>query len=78
MLEKDKKDLLKIKKVEDFYMFDATVCTRLRDEYYNQLLKDKEVKKHIQELFNISENEIPNILVINGAPPIDDFDDEYM
>lgn len=76
MLEKDKVELLKIKTIEDFYEFDATICMRLRDDYYNELLKDSEVKKHIQELFHVSENTISNVLIINDAPPIDDFDDE--
>lgn len=68
--------MLKIKTTEDFYEFDAIVCMRLRDNYYNKLLKDSKVKKHIQELFNVPESAIPNVLIINRAPPIDDFDEE--
>ena len=73
MIHDEKKEVLKIKTIEDFYIFDDAICKKLRDDYYNQLLKDNEIKKHIQKIFNVPENAIDNALIINNAPPIDNF-----
>lgn len=72
----EKLELFKTETLEDFYDFDAKVCKRLRDEYYNWLLMDKNVREHIQKLFDVSGDVIENVLVINNMPPLDDFPEE--
>ena len=53
-MKKDKEEWLKIKTIEDFYLFDVAVCERLWNDYYNNYKKNQERKKRIQELFHIS------------------------
>ena len=49
---------------------------QFRSNFYNRLLKNDEVKKHICEIFNVDEHVIQNVLMINGYPPLDDFIDD--
>lgn len=75
-MKEEKKKLLKIKTLDDFYDFDAEVCKRMRDEYYTKALEDMDVRDHIKKLFGVSDDAIDNALFINDAPPLDDFPED--
>lgn len=77
-----KEEFLKLKDAMELSRFED----KKREELYNKILSDSETKEHlfkilkqnkeIAEMLNANENAINNILMINGAPPIDDFSEE--
>lgn len=63
------------KTIDDLMEIESDTMEKFRNDFYNQLLKDDEVKKHICEIFKIDEKVIQNVLMINGHPPLDDFEE---
>lgn len=63
------------KTIDDLIEIESKAVDQFRNDFYNQLLKDDEVKKHICKIFNVDENVIQNVLMINGHPPLDDFEE---
>lgn len=76
-----KEEFLKIKDEKELSRFED----KKREEMYNQILTDPQMKEHLfkilkrnkefAELLEGNEGVVNNILMINGAPPIDDFDE---
>lgn len=76
-MKKDiKESVLKAKNLNDIDVIETEVIKSYRNEFYNELLKDKEVKQHLAKIFNVDEEMLQNVLMINGNFPIDDFNEE--
>ena len=73
---KVKKEIMNANTRDDLIEIESKTMEQFRSNYYNQLLKSDEVKKHICEMFNVDEHVIQNALMINGYPPLDDFIDD--
>ncbi len=70
-----KEKIMNAKTMDDLTEIESDIIEKFRNDFYNQLLKDDEVKKHICEIFKIDEKVIQNALMINGYPPLDDFEE---
>lgn len=70
-----KEKILKVKDVEELEELEEKVMNDYRNDFYNKLLQDSEVKHHLSKIFNVEEKLLENALIINGAIPIDDFDE---
>lgn len=68
-----KEKIMSANTIDDFVEIESKIIEQYRNDFYNQLLKDNEVKKHICEIFKVDENVIQNVLMINGHPLLDDF-----
>lgn len=76
-MKKDvKENVLKAKNLNDIDIIETEAIKSYRDDFYNELLKDKEVKQHLAKIFNVEEEMLQNVLMINGNFPIDDFNEE--
>ena len=73
---KVKEEIMNANTRDDLIEIESKTMEQFRSNYYNQLLKSYEVKKHICEMFNVDEHVIQNALMINGYPPLDDFIDD--
>ncbi len=71
-----KKDILAMKTSEELSSFETDLLISLRNEFYNKLLENEEVKSHIAKLLDVPADQIENALMINGFPPLDDFDED--
>lgn len=81
-----KEEFLKLKNEDDLEIFENKILFKMRNELYHQILDDVEMKKHlfeilkknkeISKILEMNENAIKNILMIDGNPPIDNFDEE--
>ncbi len=67
--------IMNINTIDDLLEIESKIIKQYRNDFYNQLLKDEEIKKHICEIFKIDENVIQNVLMINGHPPLDYFEE---
>lgn len=80
-----KEEFLKLQDDDELEMFENKVLFQKRNELYNEILDDPEMKEHlfkilkrnqeVAKLLEDNEGVINNLLMINGAPPIDDFDE---
>lgn len=68
-----KEKILNTESVDDLMDIESEVIEKFRNDFYNDLLKDDAIKKHICKIFNIPENVIQNALMINDYPPLDHF-----
>lgn len=68
-----KEKIMNANTIDDLIEIESKTMEQFRNDFYNQLLKGDEVKKHICKIFKVDENVIQNVLMINGNPPIDDF-----
>lgn len=74
-----KEKFLKAKNIDDLLEIESEVIGKYRNDFYNKILEDKEIVNHLCKIFKIKDEKVlQNILVINGAPPTDDFDGEEM
>ena len=73
---KVKEEIMNANTRDDLIEIESKTMEHFRSNYYKQLLKSDEVKKHICEMFNVDEHVIQNALMINGYPPLDDFIDD--
>lgn len=68
---KDK--IMKVKCLADLMDIENEVIEPFRDKFYNDLLEDKEIEKHLCEVLKTDKVSLQNVLMINGNPPLDDF-----
>lgn len=71
-----KEKIMQVKNVDELMDVESAFFNEYRNSIYNELLKDDKIKKHLCGIFGVSENALQNALMINGYPPIDDFDEE--
>ena len=71
-----KEKIMNANTMDDLIEIESKAMDQFRNDFYNQLLKDNEVKKHICKIFKVDEKVIQNVLMINGYPPLDDFKGE--
>lgn len=71
-----KEKILKCKDMDDIRYYERKYIKKYRDEFYHKILADEETKKHLLKILNVDEDIIKNVLMIDGYPPIDDFDEE--
>ena len=71
-----KEEIMKVKDMDDIEELENEKLEDYRNKMYNELLKDEEVKKHLSNVFNVAEDKLGNVLMINGNAPLDDFNGE--
>ena len=62
----NKNEILKLNSFKDLQFYEQDIMEDLRNEYYNTILKDKDIKKHIEDLTGSSGLELESKLMING------------
>ncbi len=71
-----KEKFMSAKNMDDLYNIEDEVMKEFRNDFYNKWLEDKEIVKHLCKILKLSnENMLQNVFMINGAPPLDDFDE---
>ncbi len=75
-MDKIKEKVLQAKNLDELFDVEEEEHIKFRNNLYNELLKDEMIKKHIFEITGADDNDIDNILFINGSPPIDYFDED--
>lgn len=60
----------------DLIEIENEIIEPIRNNFYNELLKDKEIEEHLCKIFKVDASSLQNVLVINGNPPLD-YDDRY-
>ncbi len=70
-----KEKIMNAKSMDDLIEIEADFFNELRNNMYNELLKIKEIKKHLCKILKVEEDVLENVLIINGKTPPDDFDD---
>ena len=71
-----KEEMMSVNTIEEVEELENKKIEEYRNKMYNNLLKDKDVEKHIAKIFNVEINLLQNVLMINGNPPLDDFKEE--
>ncbi len=71
-----KEKIMSANTIDDLIEIESEAVMQFRNDFYNKLLKDEEIKKHICEIFKIDEKVVQNVLMINGYPPLDYFEVE--
>ena len=71
-----KEEIMKVKDMDDIEELENEKLENYRNKMYNKLLKDEEVKRHLSNVFNVTENKLGNVLMINGSSPLDNFYEE--
>ncbi len=71
-----KEKFLVLKNDDELENFEDEILREKRNELYHEILADEEMKKHLLKILNADETMIKNVLMIDGYPPVDDFDDE--
>lgn len=72
-----KEKIMSANTIDDLIEIESEAVMQFRNDFYNKLLKDEEIKKHICEIFKIDEKVVQNVLMINGYPPLDYFEVEW-
>lgn len=76
-MEEIKNKVLEAKDLDELLYIEEVEEMKFRDKFYNDLLKDEKIKKHlIKILVAVDETEIDNLLMINNAPPLDYFEED--
>lgn len=76
-MEEIKNKVLEAKDLDELLYIEEVEEMKFRDKFYNDLLKDEKIKKHlIKILGSVDETEIDNLLMINNAPPLDYFEED--
>lgn len=71
-----KEKIMSANTIDDLIEIESEAVMKFRNDFYNKLLKDEEINKHICEIFKIDEKVVQNVLMINGYPPLDYFEVE--
>lgn len=72
-----KEKIMSANTIDDLIEIESEAVMKFRNDFYNKLLKDEEINKHICEIFKIDEKVVQNVLMINGYPPLDYFEVEW-
>lgn len=76
-MEEIKNKVLEAKDLDELLYIEEVEEMKFRDKFYNDLLKDEKIKKHLIKILGaVDETEIDNLLMINNAPPLDYFEEE--
>lgn len=76
-MEEIKNKVLEAKDLDELSYIEEEEEMKFRDKFYNDLLKDEKIKKHLIKILGaVDETEIDNLLMINNAPPLDYFEEE--
>lgn len=75
-IEKIKEEILNSQEIDDVIQIDNKVVDYYRDKFYNNVLQDKEIEEKLCKIFGVDKMALQNVLMINGNPPLDDFDEE--
>lgn len=70
-----KEKIMSAKNIDDLIEIETEVFNEIRNNMYNELLKNKSIKKHLCKILKVEEDVLENVLMINGKTPPDDFDD---
>lgn len=71
-MEEIKNKVLEAKDLDELLYIEEVEEMKFRDKFYNDLLKDEKIKKHLIKILGaVDETEIDNLLMINNAPPLD-------
>lgn len=76
MIENIKEQILNSKSFEDIDKIETEIMNEYRNNFYNEILNDDKIKKHLSKIFGVDEKLLENILMINDCPPLDFFDEE--
>ncbi len=71
-----KEEIMSVNTIDEFEELESKKLEEYRNKMYNNLLKDEEIEKHIAKIFKVEINLLQNVLMINGNPPLDDFNEE--
>ena len=71
-----KEEIMSVNTIDEIVELESKKLEEYRNKIYNNLLKDKDVEKHIAKIFNVEINLLENVLMINGNPSLDDFEEE--
>ena len=71
-----KEEIMSVNTIDEIVELESKKIEEYRNKIYNNLLKDKDVEKHIAKIFNVEIKLLENVLMINGNPPLDDFEEE--
>lgn len=71
-----KNEILKAKTMDDIMNIEDKAYKEFRNNLYNEILKDKKIKKHISEISNVDIDELENLLMINDNTPLDYFNED--
>lgn len=72
-MKNTKETILSISSVDELEEFENKLIEEYRNDLYNKLLEDKKVEEHLAKIFDVDKNLLQNVLLINGASPLDDF-----
>lgn len=76
-MEEIKNKVLEAKDLDELLYIEEVEEMKFRDKFYNDLLKDEKIKKHLIKILGaVDETEIDNLLMINNAPTLDYFEEE--
>ncbi len=76
-MEEIKNKVLEAKDLDELLYIEEVEEMKFRDKFYNDLLKDEKIKKHLIKILGaVDETEIDNLLMINNAPPLDYFEED--
>lgn len=78
MTKEIEKKILSANTIDDIEKIEDEAITMYRNNFYNELLKSEKVKNHLSKIFDVTPGALQNVLMINGCPPIDDFNEEEM
>lgn len=71
-----KEKFLKLKDDDELENFEEEILSEKRNDLYHEILSDEDMKNHLLKILNVSEDIIKNVLMIDGYPPIDDFNED--
>ena len=71
-----KQRFLKVKNINDLGKIDDETITEYRNNMYHELLKDKEFVEHFTKTFDVKEELLPFLFMIDGKPPLENIDFE--
>lgn len=69
-----KETILSISNSDELEEFENKLIEEYRNDLYNKLLEDKKLEEHLSKIFDVDKNLLQNVLLINGASPLDDFE----
>lgn len=76
-MEEIKNKVLEAKDLDELLYIEEVEEMKFRDKFYNDLLKDEKIKKHLIKILGaVDETEIDNLLMINNATPLDYFEED--
>lgn len=76
MIENVKEQILNSTSFESIDKIETEIINEYRNNFYNEILKDDKIKKHLSNVFGVKEELLENVLMINDCPPLDFIDED--